>query len=456
MTILAPEFEALRLVQPVRIAGRVATLRGLTVLIDELPVPVGSLVRFGRSRAGPPLFGEVVGFARDHSIAMLLGHTDGVRPGDLVTCEEVAQTAPVGTSLLGRVVNGLGMPIDSKGPLRDTVRRPLNPSPLSPMRRRPIRQMLQTGVRSIDLMTSLGRGQRMGLFAGPGVGKSTLLGTIAKRTDADVNVIALVGERGREVKDFIDHVLGEKGLARSVVVVATGDESALLRVRAAKLACTVAEFFRDEGRDVLLMMDSVTRFAHAARQIGLSVGEPPATKGYTPSVFASMALLLERAGCVESIRPGAHAGSITGLYTILVEGDDMTEPVSDAARGILDGHIVLSRPLAQRNHYPAVDVLDSVSRVADEVTDADHARARRQFLRFMAAYKSVEELVQIGAYVRGSSPEADVAIDHHAMMIDLLRQGRDDATPFEKARAELLRITKSQSDAMARPARPRA
>src|SRR5262245_9681687 len=348
-----------------RIVGRVATLRGLTVVVDDLPLPVGSLVSFESSRTdqGDTLYGEIVGFTREQAIVMLLGQTSGVRPGDAVTGEEVAQTAPVGMRLLGRCIDGLGRPIDGLGPVRETVHRPISPEPIEALRRRRISAPLYTGVRSVDLFATLGRGQRIGVFAGPGVGKSTLMGTIARRTNADVNVIALVGERGREVRDFIEQSLGPEGLRRSVVVVATGDESPLLRIRAAKLACTAAEYFRDHGMDVMLMMDSITRFAHAQRQVGLSVGEPPATKGYTPSVFASLALLLERAGAVEAVSsrqgvkvPGAEAldtstprpldtssgGSITGLYTILVEGDDMTEPIADAVRGILDGHVMLS------------------------------------------------------------------------------------------------------------------
>jgi flagellum-specific ATP synthase len=353
------------------------------------------------------------------------------------------------------------------------------PAPVSALRRPPISEPLRTGVRAVDLMTPMGLGQRLGIFAGPGVGKSTLLGTIARRCSADVNVIALIGERGREVREFVEHVLGPEGLARSVVVVATGDESPLMRVRAALSATSIAEHFRDQGRHVLLMMDSITRFAHAQRQIGLSAGEPPATKGYTPSVFAALALLLERAGIVErSERSGRVAewqsgqveqdtpaatdatgtpqhtlplchsatlplpspGSITGLYTILVEGDDMTEPVADAARGILDGHVILSRKLAQRSHYPAIDVLDSVSRVADEVTDRAHQAARRQVVRLLALYREVEDLVQIGAYARGANPETDVAIEMRGALEELLRQGAGESEPFEAARSRLLAL----------------
>ncbi|GJQ28176.1 MAG: ATP synthase [Phycisphaerae bacterium] len=452
---LAPAFEALDRVGPIRVIGRVAAVRGMIVLVDDLPLPVGSLVGLGMARGprrderGGRLRGEVVGFSREQAVVMLLGQSGGVTPGDLVVGEEESPTAAVGWGMLGRCVDGLGRALDDRGPMRDRVHRPLSPEPISALRRRTIREPLVTGVRSIDLMTPVGRGQRLGIFAGPGVGKSTLLSMIARRTSADVNVIALIGERGREVGDFLEHGLGPQGLARSVVVVATGDESPLMRLRAARLACAAAEFFRDQGRHVMLMIDSITRFAHAQRQVGLSAGEPPATKGYTPSVFAQMALLLERAGAVDLDEDKRH-GSITGLYTILVEGDDMTEPVADAARGILDGHVILSRKLAQRGHFPAVDVLDSVSRVADAVTTPEHAAARRDVVRMLAAYREVEDLVQIGAYARGSSPEADAAIELHASISGLLRQAGDDAEPFEQARARLLRLGKDIAEAVRR------
>jgi flagellum-specific ATP synthase len=448
MTVLSPAMQTLRKVQPMRVTGTVAALRGLTVLVDDLPLPVGSLVRVGAdpARAGSDraTVGEIVGFTREHAIVMLLGQTLGIRAGDRVVGLQAAQTVQVGERLLGRVIDGLARPMDGKGPIHDTVARPLSPEPVSPMRRRRITQAMHTGLRAVDLMVTLGRGQRIGIFAGPGVGKSTLLGQVARRSAADVNVIALIGERGREVGDFLAHSLGPEGLARSVVVVATSDESPLLRIRAALVACAAAEFFRDQGRDVMLLMDSVTRFAHAQRQVGLSVGEPPATKGFTPSVFAGMALLLERAGAIVAESAGAtssaRGGSITGLYTILVEGDDTTEPISDAARGILDGHIMLTRKLAQRAHYPAIDVLDSVSRVADEVCDKAHVESRRQVLRLLATYRDVEDLVQIGAYAAGSNPEADIAIEYRPRILELLQQRREEATPFEQARDVLVKL----------------
>lgn len=438
MNIFAPELDTLSHLETRGIAGRVASVRGLTLLATDLPVPIGSLVQIDSPVAGGFVAGEVVGFEGRHTIIMLLADTTGILPGAPVRLRQVYQAAPVSRRMLGRVVNGLGEPIDDLGPIQECVNRPINPTPIGPMKRRRIDEPLRSGVRAIDLMTPLGRGQRMGIFAGPGVGKSTLLGQIARNTDADVNVIALIGERGREVLDFIHHSLGPEGLARSLVVVATSDESPLLRIRAAKLACTAAEYFRDQGDDVLLMMDSVTRFAHAQRQVGLSIGEPPATKGYTPSVFSTLATLLERAGCIE-LGEG-RSGSITGLYTILVEGDDMTEPISDAARGILDGHIVLSRKLAHKGHFPAIDVLDSVSRVAGEVSDQAQIAARLQLTKLLAEYRQIEDLLQIGAYAPGSSPNADTAIDMIEVINELLQQRTSERGAFEPAKDMMVKL----------------
>lgn len=440
--VLDSAFSALAACEPLQFTGRVAGLRGLTVLVSDLPVPVGSLVRIGR-RHGAIAHGEVVGFSGLHTIVMMLGQSSGVAAGDRVVALQSTQTVNVGDHLLGRVIDGLARPIDGLGPVLDAQPRALDPGPMSPLGRRRITQPLATGIRAIDLMCTLGRGQRIGIFAGPGVGKSTLLSCLAKNSSADVAVLALIGERGREVKDFVEHVLGQAGLRKSVVVVSTGDESPLMRTRAALTACACAEHFRDRGLDVLLMVDSITRFAHAQRQIGLSVGEPPASKGYTPGVFAAMARILERAGAVGT---GAGAGSITGLYTILVEGDDMTEPVADAARGILDGHLILSRALAQKNHYPAIDVLDSVSRVADDVTDEAHRQARRTIARMMALYGEVEDLVQIGAYAKGSSAETDLAIAYHPRITELLRQSPSQVEPFDQTRSRAIKLaTEMQS-----------
>lgn len=430
-----------------RITGRVAAVRGLIVLVDDLPLPVGSMVRIGGSagiEGRKPLLGEIVAIDRQQCVVMVLGQTDGIRAGDRVLGLETAQTGRVGPALLGRVIDGLGRPIDDRGVPSELTAAPLSPPPLAALRRARVSKQLLTGVRVIDLLTPLGKGQRLGVFAGPGVGKSTLLGTIAQRASSDVNVIALIGERGREVRDFIEHSLGPKGLERSVVIVATGDEPPLMRIRAARLACCVAEFFRDQGKDVLLMMDSVTRFAHAQRQVGLSAGEPPTTKGYTPSVFAMLGLLLERAGAIEGAATG-RGGSITGLYTVLVEGDDMTEPVADAARGILDGHIILSRRLAQKGHFPAVDVLDSVSRVAGDITDERCGKARRQLLRLLAAYRDVEDLIQIGAYARGAKPESDIAVEFNPAILDILRQSGDDRQAHPDALARFLKLAEESA-----------
>ncbi len=444
MKLFPREIEMVDRVCPLGISGRVHSVRGMTIEATDLPVPIGSLVEI-QGLNGKGLAGEVVGFDGDHAIVMLLVATTGIVPGSIITMIQVHQVAPVGDRMLGRVIDGLGRPIDQLGPISETVHRAINPNPIGAMQRRRIDQPLRTGVRVLDLMTPMGRGQRLGIFAGPGVGKSTLLGQIARGTDADVNVIALIGERGREVRDFIDHALGEEGLKRSVVIVATGDESPLLRIRAAKLACTAAEYFRDQGKDVLLMMDSITRFAHAQRQVGLSVGEPPTTKGYTPSVFSSMAELLERSGTIEPEDAGdggggSGGGSITGLFTILVEGDDMTEPVTDAARGILDGHVVLSRSIAHKGQYPAVDVLDSVSRVADDVTDDAHKASRQQISKLIAKYREIEDLVQIGAYAQGANPEADTAIDLNPVIHELLAQRTDELSKFEQSKEMMVKL----------------
>ena len=442
MSVFAPELEIVRKALPQRVCGVVAAVRGLTVMVESLPLPIGSLVSVEPCRGSTPgMLGEVVGFSSDRAVVMLFGQSMGISAGDRVIGEQVSQSVGVSRLMLGRCIDGLGRPIDGLGPIAEREPRAINPDPIGALRRRPIRQALSTGVRAVDLLTTVGRGQRLGIFAGPGVGKSTLLGQIARDTEADVSVIALVGERGREAREFIEEVRGAAGRARAGGGIATGDESPLLRVRAAKGACTAAEYFRDQGRDVLLMMDSVTRFAHAQRQIGLSVGEPPATKGYTPSVFAQLPLLLERAGALEAGPDGRGGGTITGLYTILVEGDDLTgDPISDAARGILDGHVILSRRLAQAGHFPSIDVLDSVSRVAEDVTSATHAAARRQVIRLLAKYREIEELVQIGAYARGSDPIADVAIAFIGEINGLLQQGVEEREAFESAQKRLVDI----------------
>lgn len=453
MNPLDAELRSVELSTPVAMIGRVSSLRGVALVVKGLPAPVGSLVSVRAAGAPPETdphgeprvrgLGEVVGFEDRSAIVMLLGEAEGIRSGDQVVLEETSQMVGAGVGLLGRVVDAMGRPIDGGAPITRTSPAELSPKPQGALTRDRVSEPLQTGLRAIDLMLTLGRGQRLGIFAGPGVGKSTLLGSIARNTDADISVIALIGERGREVREFIEDALGPEGLARSVVVVATGDESPLMRLRAARAACSIAESFRDAGRHVLLMMDSVTRFAHAQRQVGLSVGEPPATKGYTPSVFAQLPLLLERAGC-------SGGGSVTGLYTVLVEGDDMTEPIADAARGILDGHVMLSRKLAQKAHYPAIDVLDSVSRVADHISDPQLVAARRHARRLLASYAEIEELIQIGAYAPGADPVADVAVAFVPRIKMLLQQEPNERADGERARSELMSIAMESGELLRR------
>jgi len=440
MTVLEGPIQTLHRMQSRELAGSVNSVRGLSVVVNDLPLPIGSLVRLvsPQQRLGSAgsddevVRGEIVGFDAGRSIVMLLNASAGIAPGTKVIGEQSAQSVGVGPCLLGRIIDGLGRPLDGGPRLMQAVDYPLQTLPTSALQRRRIDAPLPTGVRCLDAMVTLGRGQRIGIFAGPGVGKSTLLGTIARNTSADVNVIALIGERGREVRDFVEHALGPEGLKRSVLVVATGDQSPLLRVRAAFVACAIAEYFRDQHADVLLMMDSITRFAQAQRQIGLTVGEQPATKGYTPSVFALLPVLLERAGHFQT------GGSITGLYAVLVEGDDHNEPISDAAKGILDGHITLSRKVASRGHYPAISVLESISRVANDVCDQHHRAARQSLIRLLAAHAEAEELINIGAYARGSNAVTDVAIEMKPAIDAFLQQSTHDRAPYPQTCKALL------------------
>lgn len=382
--------------------GRVVHLVGLGIEAEGPDAPLGEVLTV-TAPGRPPLLAEVVGFRNGRVLLMPLGDMSGIGPGALVTSTGSAFRVPVGEGLLGRVLDGLGRPIDNGPKIRAEALRLVECDPPHPLERVPIESPLRFGIRAIDGFCTVGKGQRIGIFAGSGVGKSTLLGMVARGTEADVNVICLVGERGREVRDFIERDLGPEGLKRSVVVAATSDQPALIRVRSALVATTIAEYFRDTGRDVLLMMDSVTRFATAQREVGLTAGEPPATKGYPPSVFGILPRLLERAGRTER-------GSITGVYTVLVDGDDLMDPVADSLRSILDGHIVLSRQLAERNHYPAVDVLASISRLMSVVASDSHQRYASSIRSTMAAYRGAEDLIQIGAYVEGSDPNVDEAI----------------------------------------------
>ena len=417
--------QALDNADPIRIRGKVNQVVGLVIESDGPPVSVGELCTITNTGSGPPVLAEVVGFKQSKVLLMPLGLMEGISPGSKVTASDEAFTVKVGDSLLGRVLNGLGEPIDSKGPVWSTEKRSVISAPPDPLSRQRVSEPMGTGIRAIDSLITCGKGQRAGIFAGSGVGKSVLLGMLAKNAEADVNVIALIGERGREVRDFIERDLGPEGLARSVIIVATSDQPALVRIKGAQVATAIAEYFRDEGKDVMLMMDSVTRVAMAQREVGLAIGEPPTTRGYTPSTFAMLPRLLERAGMGES-------GSITGLYTVLVEGDDMDEPVADAVRSILDGHIVLSRRLQSQGHYPAIDVLESVSRVMIDVVSDAHAETSNRIKEILVNYREAEDLINVGAYQEGNSPEIDNAIRYVGQINEFLRQGVEENTPFQE------------------------
>ncbi len=390
-------------IDTVRINGRVSQVVGVLVESSGPACGIGEICHIHWSRTAEPVPAEVVGFSDNRTLLMPFGPVNDIRPGSEVVATGSSLKVPVGRALLGRVLDGLAQPLDQKEPIRAEAEVSAAATPPHPLLRQRISQPLSLGVRAIDGLLTVGKGQRIGIFAGSGVGKSTLLGMIARNTSADVNVIALIGERGREVRDFIEKDLGEEGLRRSVLVVATSDQVPVVRLRGAQVATAIAEYFRDCGLDVLLMMDSVTRVAWAQREIGLASGEPPTTRGYTPSVFAILPGLLERSGT-------SAKGSITGLYTVLVEGDDMNEPVADTVRGILDGHIVLSRDLAARNHYPAIDVLSSVSRLMSDVADPDHRACAGKLRDVLATYKNSEDLINIGAYAHGSNANIDYAL----------------------------------------------
>ncbi len=413
--------------------GSVTQVVGLVLESAGPRVSVGEVCAVHYHRTEPPVLAEVVGFRENRVLLMPLGEMTGIGPGSRVVPTRRPLMAPTGPELLGRVLNGLGHPLDGLGPLQPSGFRPVQGAPPLPLDRTRITEPLSIGIRSIDSCLTCGRGQRFGIFAGSGVGKSVLMGMAARRTTAQVNVIALVGERGREVKDFIERDLREEGLARSVVIAVTSDRPALERVKGAQLATAVAESFRDQGQDVLLMVDSVTRVAMAQREIGLAIGEPPTTKGYTPSVFALLPRLMERAGT-------NALGSITGLYTVLVDGDDMNEPIADAARSILDGHIVLSRRLAARGHYPAIDVLESVSRVMTEVVSPEHRAQARRLIEILATYREAEDLVNIGAYVKGSNPRIDDALLHIDEVTRFLRQDVDESALWAETVARLAEL----------------
>ena len=393
-----------------------------------------------------PVEAEVVGFEDDRIYLMPLTAIDGLRPGAKVVPIATASRVPVGMQLLGRVLDGAGEPLDGKGPLVVETHVPLQGQIINPLHRAPVRQPLDTGIRAINALLTVGKGQRLGLFAGSGVGKSMLLGMMTRFTEADITVVGLIGERGREVKEFIEDILGEEGLARSVVVASPADDSPLMRLRAAMLTTRIAEFFRDQGKNVLLLMDSLTRYSQAQREIALAVGEPPATKGYPPSVFAKLPQLVERAG---NGKPGG--GSITAFYTVLTEGDDQQDPIADAARAILDGHFVLSRRLAEEGHYPAIDVEASVSRVMPHVTDETSFRAAQRFKQIYARYQQARDLISVGAYVKGSDPEVDLAIERMPAMRQFLQQGLKEKATLEQSQEAMRKLVESDTGQRSAP-----
>lgn len=408
-----------------KFSGRVSKIIGLMIESIGPAVEIGEVCDIYPIKSTMPLKGEVVGFNHDKVLIMPLGDMAGIGPGSRVVATGHALQVDVSEELLGRILDGLGNPIDELGKPSIDKKYLANNDPPNPLFRDKIVEPIPLGIRTLDALLTCGRGQRIGIFAGSGVGKSTLLGMIAKYTQADVNVIALVGERGREVREFIENDLGEDGLKRSVVVVATSDKPALVRVKAALIATSIAEYFRDKGKNVILMMDSVTRFSMAQREIGLAIGEPPVTRGYTPSVFAVLPRLLERAG-------NSSVGSITGLYTVLVDGDDFNEPISDAVRGILDGHIILTRKLAALGHYPAIDVLDSASRVMPNIIDEEHLLAALRFKEILAVYKNAEDLINIGAYAKGTNPYIDLAITKIDAFNAFLKQRTTEKAEFNE------------------------
>jgi flagellum-specific ATP synthase len=430
-------YQTLADTNPVTRTGRVTKVLGFVAEADGPASRLGSICNIYPKGGLPRVRAEVFGFRDDRMLLVPLGEIRGIAPGNRVVAKERRAQAPVGDELLGRVIDGLGNPIDGKGAISWGKAYPLYSDPINPLLRKRISQPLDLGIRAINGVLTVGCGQRMGIFAGSGVGKSVLLGMIAKKTSADVNVIALIGERGRELNDFIQRDLGPAGLARSVVVVATSDHLPLIRMRGAFVATAIAEYFRDRGKHVMLMMDSLTRFAMAQREIGLAAGEPPTTKGYTPSVFTLLPKLLERAGT------SSNHGSITGLYTVLVEGDDMSEPIADAVRSILDGHIVLSRDLAEQNHYPAIDILESISRVMIDITDSKHQECANRLKQILATYKKAEDLINIGAYVMGSNPKIDHAVKMIEKVNEYLRQGIDEKESLESCIQTLSRLFNS-------------
>lgn len=433
MVNLAEYSEIIKNTNPIREIGKVTEIIGLIIEADGPKSSIGDLCYIYNKLNEAPIWAEVVGFRTPKILLMPLGSMEGLQPGAIVVNTGSPMKIKVGEQLLGRVLDGLGNPIDNLGEINCQNLRSTHADAINPLKRRRITEPLSLGIKSIDGFITVGKGQRLGVFAGSGVGKSTTLAMMAKNTSADMNVIALIGERGREVREFIEETLGAEGMKRSVVVAATSEQPSLVKIKAAHVATSIAEYFRDTGRDVLFMLDSITRISMAQREVGLAIGEPPATRGYTPSVFAQMPKLLERAGSNDK-------GTMTGLYTVLVEGDDFNEPISDTARSILDGHIMLSRDLAHKNHYPAVDVLQSISRVMPDVTSDEHRQAAGKIRNLLAVYKKNEDLINIGAYVRGSDKNCDQAIEMMDKINAFLRQKTSDKFEYQNTVNELINL----------------
>jgi len=415
--------DSIDIVDTISSEGRISQVIGMVIEAMGIEGSLGDLCSI-RTKDNRILQTEIVGFRGDKILMMPFGEIMGVSPGSPVSVNSQPMKIPVGPSLMGRILDGMGNPIDGKGPIVESTLQPVYNKPPNPLERQRIKEVMPTGIRSIDGFLTLGKGQRVGIFSGSGVGKSVLLGMISRFTRAEVNVIALIGERGREVRDFIERDLGLEGLKRSVVVVATSDQSAMERIKGSLIATAIAEYFRNQGKDVMFMMDSLTRVAMAQREIGLAVGEPPTTKGFTPSVFSFLPRLLERTGA-------GKVGSITGLYSVLVEGDDMDDPISDTVRSILDGHFILSRKLSTKGHFPAVDVLESVSRLFPEICEESHIYSSRKILELLSEYKEAEDMISIGAYASGSNPNVDLAIKLKSDIDLLLRQGINEPSDFE-------------------------
>lgn len=421
-------------INPVRVHGRVTRVVGLVMEGLGPGSSVGEFCHVFPKDGLDPIQCEVVGFSEDKILLMPLGEVRGIGPGSRIVARRTSASIKVGANLLGRTLDGLGNPMDGLGNVEAETEYPLYATPPNPLSRKRIEKPLNVGIRAINGLLTVGKGQRIGIFAGSGVGKSVLMGMMARNTEAQVNVIGLIGERGREVKEFIEKDLGEEGLKRSVLVVATSDQPPLIRMRAPLVATAIAEYFRDQGKDVLLMMDSISRFCMAQREIGLAIGEPPATKGYPPSVFAHLPRLLERAGTSKG------QGSITGFYTILAEGDDHNDPVADAARAVLDGHIVLSRELAHQNHYPAIDVLSSISRVMNDIVTTEHRMSAMRMRSVLSTYKKAYDLISIGAYKEGSDPRVDHAIKTIDKINAFLRQDVTEGVGFDDSLLQLFNL----------------